>query len=115
MRRLGCSLMDLLHTRAEWFTVELQEEKLRAIRLLVWVAAAVTLGVAGLSVAIAGLALYVWDVAGYRGLTGLAAVAIVMAAIILWIIQRRITQSPVPFAATVAEFMKDVECLRQRP
>jgi hypothetical protein len=38
-----------------------------------------------------------------------------MAAIILWIIQRRITQSPVPFAATVAEFMKDVECLRQRP
>ncbi len=30
VRRLGKSLMDLLHTRTELFSVELQEEKIRA-------------------------------------------------------------------------------------
>lgn len=61
IRRFGNSLTGLLHTRAELFAVELQEEKLRAIRLLVWVAVAITLGVAGLLVAVGGLALFFWE------------------------------------------------------
>ena len=103
-----------MRTRAELFAVELQEEKLRAIRLLLWVAAAIALGVAGLLVAIGGLALFFWELAGYWGLAGLAAGALGLAAIILWIIHRRITHGPAPFAGTVAEFRKDAECLRQR-
>lgn len=114
VRRLGNSLLGLLHARAELFAVELQEEKLRAIRLMVWVAVAITLGVAGLLVAIVGLALFFWEIAGYWGLAGLAAGALGMAAIILWIIHRRITHGPAPFAGTVAEFRKDAECLRQK-
>ena len=113
-RRLGNSLVGLLQTRAELFAVEVQEEKLRAVRLLVWVAAAIALGVAGLLVAIGGLALLVWEMAGYWGLAGLAAGAIGLAAIILWIIHRRVTHGPAPFAGTVAEFRKDAECLRQK-
>ncbi len=114
IRRLGNSLLGLLHVRAELFAVELQEEKLRAIRLMVWVAVAITLGVAGLLVAIVGLALFFWEIAGYWGLAGLAAGALGTAATILWIIHRRITHGPAPFAGTVAEFRKDAECLRQR-
>jgi uncharacterized membrane protein YqjE len=114
IRRLGNSLLELLRTRAELFAVELQEEKLRAIRLLVWVAAAIALGVAGLLVALGGLALFLWELAGYWGLAGVAAGALGLAAIILWIIHRRITHGPAPFAGTVAEFRKDAECLRQR-
>jgi uncharacterized membrane protein YqjE len=60
IRRLGNSLTGLLHTRTKLFAVELQEEKLRAIRLMVWAAMAITLGVAGLLVAIVGLALFFW-------------------------------------------------------
>ena len=112
-RRLGNSLVGLLQTRAELFAVEVQEEKLRAVRLLVWVAAAIALGVAGLLVAIGGLALLVWEMAGYWGLAGLAAGAIGLAAIILWIIHRRVTHGPAPFAGTVAEFRKDAECLKK--
>jgi uncharacterized membrane protein YqjE len=114
IRRLGNSLIGLLQTRAELFAVELQEEKLRAIRLLVWVAVAITLGVAGLLVAIGALAVFFWEMAGYWGLIGLAASTIGLAAIILRIIHRRITHGPVPFAGTVAEFRKDAKCLRQR-
>jgi uncharacterized membrane protein YqjE len=113
IRRLGNSLTGLLHTRTELFAVELQEEKLRAIRLMVWVAVAIALGVAGLLVAIGGLAILFWEMAGYWGLASLAAGAIGTAAIILWNIHRRITHGPVPFAGTVAEFRKDAECLRK--
>lgn len=114
IQRLGSSVLGLLQTRAELFAVELQEEKLRAIRLLVCVSAAIALGVAGLLVAMAGLALFVWEKAGYPGLAALAAGAIGIAAISLWIIQRRIMKGHAPFAGTVAEFRKDAECLGQR-
>jgi uncharacterized membrane protein YqjE len=114
VRRLGTSLADLLHTRADLLAVELQEEKLRFIRLIVWLAVAVTFGVAGLLIVIGGLALFVWEVAGYWGLAGLAAGALGLAAIILWIVHRGITRGPAPFSGTVAEFRKDTECLHLR-
>jgi len=113
IRRLGSSLAGLLQTRAELFAVELQEEKLRAIRLLVWISAAIALGVAGLLVAIFGLALFLWELAGYWGIAGLAAIVLGLAAIILWNIHRRISRSPAPFAGTVAEFRKDAVCLKK--
>jgi uncharacterized membrane protein YqjE len=114
IRRIGNSLVGLLHTRSELFAVEWQEEKLRAIRLLVWVAVAITLGVAGLLVTVGALAIFLWEKAGYWGLSGLAFGAIGMAAIILWSIHRGITNGLVPFAGTVAEFKKDAECLREK-
>lgn len=114
IRQLGNSLTEHLHTRAELFAVELEEEKIRFLRLLMWVAVAITLGVAGILIAIGGLALFVWQIAGYWGLAGLAAGAIGIAVTILWILHRRISHGPAPFAGTVAEFRKDAECLRQR-
>jgi len=111
LRRLGSSLTGLLHTRAELFAVELQEEKLRAIRLVIWVSVAAALGVAGIFVAIAALAVWLWTWAGYWGLGGLAGGTLGLAAIILWLIHHRITQGPGPFAGTVAEFKKDAESL----
>ncbi|MDO8539318.1 MAG: phage holin family protein [Opitutaceae bacterium] len=112
-RRLGTSLLGLLQTRAELFAVELQEEKLRALRLLAWLTAAVALGVAAILMAVATLALFLWQNAGYAGLIGLT-VAVLAAAITLFaVIHRRIVHGPEPFAATVAEFRKDAECLRR--
>ena len=111
-RRAGSSLLALLQTRVELFAVELQEEKLRAIRLLVWLTIALTLGVGGILVAIGVLALFLWQRAGYAGMIGLAVIALTGAATILWLIRRRMLRGPDPFAATVAEIRKDVECLR---
>ncbi|MBI4623759.1 MAG: phage holin family protein [Verrucomicrobia bacterium] len=113
-RRVGSSLLALLHTRVELFAVELQEEKLRAIRLLVWLSVAVALGVAGILVAVGVLGLFLWQRAGYAGVIGLAVAALTGAAALLWMIHRRILRGPDPFAATVAEIGKDLECLRPR-
>lgn len=113
VRRLGTSLLDLLHTRSELFAVELQEEKVRALRMVVWIAAAIAVGVSGLMIAMGALALWVWEAAGYWGLAGLAAGALGAAALILWSVHRNIANGPTPFAGTVAEFRKDAACLRQ--
>jgi uncharacterized membrane protein YqjE len=113
VRRLGTSLLDLLQTRSELFAVELQEEKTRALRVVVWIAAAIAVGMSGLLIAMGALALWAWDAAGYWGLIGLAVGALGAAALILRGVHRNMTNGPSPFAATVAEFRKDAACLRQ--
>ena len=114
LRRMAGSLTGLLHARAELFAVELQEAKVRAVRLIVWVATAIALGVSGLLVGIAGLAVWLWTLAGYWGLAGLAVTALGLAAIILWMVHRRIMRGVGPFAGTVEEFRKDAEFLERK-
>lgn len=112
LRRMGDSVLGLAQSRFELFTVELQEEKLRALNLVVWLVVAITLGVAGLLVGLGALAIWLWSVAGYFGLIGLMLAALAAAAGVLWGIRRRIRTGPAPFAETLAEFRKDRECLR---
>ena len=112
LRRIGESLLGLMRSRFELFTVEWQEKKLRLLNLFVWLALAAVVGGAGLLVGIAALALWLWTVAGYAGLIGLATVALAVAAGIVWSVRQGIKSGPTPFAHTVAEFRKDGECLR---
>lgn len=114
LRRIGRSVLGLARTRVELFALELQEEKLRTLNLLVWLVVAMALAVAGLLVAIGALALFLWETAGYAGLVGLVIIALAGAAAILWSLRRRILSGPGPFAGTVAEFGKDLECLQDR-
>ena len=113
VHRLGTSLLGLVQTRAELFVVELQEEKLRAITLLLWLALGLSLGIGGVLVAIGTLALYLWQIAGYPGLAGLAGGTLVAAALIFWSIRRRILRGPQPFAETIGQFRKDASSLRR--
>lgn len=112
LRRIGESLLALLRCRLELFTVEWQEEKLRLLNLLIWLGVAATFGVAGLFMALFTLAYWLWNMAGYAGLIGLAVTTLAAAFTILWGLRRKIQTGPTPFASTVAEFRKDGECLR---
>ena len=112
LRRIGESLSALMRSRFELFTVEWQEEKLRLLNLLVWIGLAVTLGVGGVLVALIALAFWLWELAGYVGLVGLAVAALAAATVIVWAIRGKIQTAPTPFAQTVAEFRKDGECLQ---
>jgi uncharacterized membrane protein YqjE len=111
-RRVGSSLLALLQNRVQLFAVELQEEKLRAVRLLVWLTAALTLGIAGILVAVGVLGILLWEHAGYAGVSGLAVALLGGAALLLWLLRRRILREPDPFATTVSEIGKDLACLR---
>ncbi|MEW6158608.1 MAG: phage holin family protein [Verrucomicrobiota bacterium] len=112
LNRAGGSLLGLAQSRCELFAVELQEEKLRALKLLIWLAVALTFGAAGLLTGLGALALWLWTLAGYAGLMGLMLVTLALATGLLMGIRHRLRTGPVPFAETVAEFQKDRECLR---
>jgi uncharacterized membrane protein YqjE len=114
LRRSGDSLLGLVQSRLELFTVELQEEKLRAINLLIWLSVALALGVAGLLVAVGALALFLWHTAGYLGLIGLAVLTLASAAGLLWWLRQKLETGSTPFNTTVTEFKKDREWLRKK-
>ena len=109
---LGSSVLGLLRTRLELFALELQEEKLRAARLLVWAAVVLALVVAAVLLLVGTLALFLWRAAGYAGLIGLTALVLAAAVALYLAGRRRILGAPAPFSATAAEFHKDMECLR---
>lgn len=110
--RVGSSLLALLQNRFALFAVELQEEKLRALKGVVWLAVALAIGFAGILVAIAALALLLWSLAGYFGLIGLALACLALAVAIGWKLRQTVLRGPAPFAVTTAEFEKDLQCLR---
>lgn len=114
LRRMSDSLLGLVQNRLDLAGVELQEEKLRVLNLLVWLAVAIALGAAGLLVGMGALALFLWERAGYAGLIGLAVVALAAAGGLLHSIRKRIQTAPPPFAETVEQFRKDRECLRRK-
>jgi uncharacterized membrane protein YqjE len=113
IRRAGDALLGLAQSRFELFTVELQEEKLRALDVIVWLVVALALIVAGLLVGLGALALYLWRVAGYLGLIGLALVTLAAGAAVLWKIRNQIRNGPTPFGQCLDEFRKDRECQRK--
>lgn len=112
LRRLAQAVGGMVLARFELFVVELQEEKLRAVSLLIWLAVGLALGLSGILVAIGTLALFLWERAGYGGLVGLAAGSLAVAAGIFWQVRRRLRVGPAPFSATTAEFRRDIERLR---
>lgn len=113
IRRLANSVLGLLHTRVELLVVELQEQRLRLLGTLAWVAVALGLAIAAVLVAVGTLALFLWHTTGYAGLVILALVTGAAAAAIYVVIRRRILRGPQPFEATVDEFRKDLACLRR--
>ena len=112
LRRIGGSVSALLRSRFELFTVEWQEEKLRLLTLFIWLGLAAAIGATGIFIALMAMAFWLWTVAGYAGVIGLAACALAAAGRILWSIRKKIQTSPAPFDQTVAEFRKDGVCLR---
>lgn len=113
LRRMGDSMMVLAQNRLELFAVELQEEKLRALNLISWLVIALALVVAGLLVGLGALALYLWHIAGYWGLIGLAAVSLAAGVVALRLIHRWICNGPTPFSETIGEFKRDCSFLRK--
>ena len=113
LRRLLVSSAELAEVRLALFATELQQEKLRALDALVWLA----LGVAAAGVALVLLSLFVvllfpepWRIA----VLGVVVLAYAAGA---WLALRRaralLAEAP-PFEATLAELRRDRETLAGR-
>ena len=114
LRRLGDSLLSLLHRRLDLASLELQEEKYRLIDLLLRTAALIVLGILTLVSATALVVVCFWQrspIATLAVVTGLYALAALLVALG---IRAKLKNSPPPLSDTIAELKKDREWLRDK-
>lgn len=112
MKSLGADLVALVKLRAELAALEFEEEAARRKRLLLLGAIAGVFGLATLLLVAFLVVVIFWDT--YR-VAALSGVTLVYALAGTWAFLRFrdvATNSPPPFAATLAEFRKDLEMLR---
>ncbi len=111
-KALGADLVALLKLRAELAALEFEEEAARRKRLLLLGAVTAVFALATLLLVAFLVVVVFWDT--YR-VAALAGVTIVYGLAGSWAYRRFrdvATNSPPPFAATVAEFRKDLEMFR---
>jgi len=93
-RSVGQCLLLLARTRLEVLAIELQEDKLRCIRLAVWIGLAVAVGETGAFMGIGLFALWLFRATGYAGVAALALSAVTGAAGQLWFVRRKSNTDP---------------------
>lgn len=111
VRRAADALWGLVRCRLELFALELQEEKERFLRLVVWLATIAALGAAGLLLLLGLTAWMLYQWIGPWGPAGLGFLSLAAAALGLRRILQDLREGPAPFHQTVAEFKKDRQWL----
>lgn len=107
LRRLCDSGLALLQNRVELFSVELEEQKIRLVRLLVLVAAAVFLANTAVLVLTATIIMVVGDKARVPVMIGLSLIYLGGATAVVFALRKELRESPPPFDGTIAELKKD--------
>jgi uncharacterized membrane protein YqjE len=112
VRRIGCTLLDMLQTRLELAAVEIEEESRRLLGYFVLALLALILfGLAMLLVALAVILVF-WDSYRLEAAIGLAALFGVAAGMIGLKLRADFSSRPRLLAATVGELNKDVNFIR---
>jgi uncharacterized membrane protein YqjE len=114
LKRMFATMVELLHTRVELFTTELEEEMHRVAVLLLWAVVAIFFG--GLFVLMLSLTIVIafWD--GYRllaaGLMTLVFFAVVLTAVLT--LRAKIRSHPRLLAESLQELRRDRDALGAR-
>ena len=113
-RKLGRTGVAVLQNRLELFSVELEEQKIRLVRVLVLAGAAIFLG----NTALLAISATIVLAAGKQARLGvLIALSVIYAGAALWAVlalRKELRSAPPPFEESVAELKKDSEWLAPR-
>jgi uncharacterized membrane protein YqjE len=111
LRRVLSTVIELLYTRAELFTTEVEEEIHRAAGLLVWSLVAVVAG--GFAVLLLSLTIVIafWDSHRLLAACGVTLLFTAIFATALLTLRTRIKSRPPLLAETLAELRRDREAL----
>jgi len=114
LRRMLATAVELLHTRVELFTTELEEEMHRVAGLLVWAVIAIFFG--GLFVLMLSLTIVIafWDSNRLlaAGLMTLVFFAVVLTAVLK--LRAKVRSHPRLLAESLQELRRDSDALRSR-
>jgi uncharacterized membrane protein YqjE len=111
-RTLGDGLMASVQDRLELFSLELQEEKFRMIRIFCWISAALFTGMMTVMFASLTLVYLFWESARLAVLGGLTLLYAAALAAIITGLRRYLAHQPRPFAASLEEIGEDRACIR---
>jgi uncharacterized membrane protein YqjE len=114
LRSLGDGLLASVQDRLKLVSIELQEEKFRLIRTLVWISAAVFSGMMAVTFASLTLVYLFWESARVAVLGGLAVFYAGALLAIIIALRRFLARQPAPFAATLQELGEDRACIRNK-
>jgi uncharacterized membrane protein YqjE len=112
LRSLGDGLLASAQDRLELVSIELQEEKLRLIRMFVWVSAIVFLGMMAVVFGSLTLVYLFWESARLAVLGGLTVFYAGALVVMIVAFRRHLARQPDPFSATRQELGEDRACIR---
>ncbi|HEX2861105.1 MAG TPA: phage holin family protein [Lacunisphaera sp.] len=111
LRALGDGIVATVQDRLELFSLELQEEKFRLIRIFIGIGAAIFAGMMFLTFASLTLVYLFWETARLPLLSGLTVFYAALLAVIVLALRRFLARQPDPFAATLQELKADRACI----
>ncbi len=111
LRGLGRNGVGLVQNRLELFSVELEEQKLRLIRLLILTAAAIFLANTALLTVSAAIVILAGEQARLGVLIGLSVVYLGGAFWAVLALRKELRSAPPPFENSLGELKKDTELL----
>lgn len=109
---MGAGLLATVEDRLSLFVVELQEEKFRLIQTLIWIGAAVCLGMLTLAFASLWLVCFFWESARLAAIGGLTLGYGAALVVIIVAFRRYLARQPEPFRASREEMAADRACIR---
>lgn len=114
VRRVADTCVSSIHNRVELFALELQEEKIRLVRLLLWTGAA--LFSAFLAITVITIAVIFLVPPDSRGIaiSGFGLLYAITAVVLAMKLRSEVRNAPPPLADTMAELKKDLQALRSR-
>jgi uncharacterized membrane protein YqjE len=114
VRRVADTCLSSVHNRVELFGLELQEEKLRLMRLLLWTGAALFATFLAITIATIGLVFVFPPERRPLAAIGFGVLYGVIALVTCIKLRNQIKNAPPPLADTMAELKKDLDALRSK-
>lgn len=114
VRRMADTCLSSVHNRVELFGLELQEEKLRLVRLLLWTVAALFASFLAITVITIAVVMIFPEENRKVVVSVFAVFYAIMATVLGLKLRSEIKNAPPPLADTTAELKKDLDALRSR-
>jgi len=115
VRRVADTCVSSIHNRVELFALELQEEKIRLVRLLLWTGAALFASFLAITVITIAVVMLIQDEGGRKiAISGFGLLYAIAAVVLAVKLRSEIRNAPPPLADTLSELKKDLQTLRSR-
>lgn len=114
VRRVADTCVSSIHNRVELFALEVQEEKHRLVRLLLWSGAALFSAFLAITVITIAVVMLVPDEARNIAISAFGLLYAITAILVAIKLRSEIRNTPPPLDDTISELKKDLHALRSR-